>query len=321
MLTEPLLQECQDKYINLPGQYPDLDHFYDTHRKTIWFDTEIDMAGDTRDWVTQLNEDEQFFIKHILAFFAASDGIVMENISINFAYEIKNPAARSFYALQLFIEDIHSRTYSKLIKSYVSDQAERDKLFNAIEEFPAIKKKAQWAIKWINSDCDFATRLFAFMIVEGLFFSGAFCSIFWLSERGIMPGLIVSNNYIARDEGLHVDFAAHLYNKYVSNKLSQDFINEIITEAIDIEKEFILEALPCSLLGMNAKLMSQYIEFVADKLLKQLNYESMFDGVKCPFEFMNRINLVNQADFFVLRPTEYTKSIDEKKSIDFNVEF
>jgi len=321
-ILELLLQDNGDKYINLPGKYPDLDHFYNTHRQTIWFDEEIDMAGDIYDW-DKLNENEQFFIKHILAFFAASDNIVMENISVNFAEEIKNPAARSFYALQLFMEDIHSRVYSKLIKTYVSDITEQDKLFNAIEEFPAIKKKAQWAIKWINSYCDFPTRLLAFMIVEGLFFSGAFCSIFWLSERGIMPGLIISNNYIARDEGLHVDFAACLYNDYVVNKLSQKKVNEIIREAVAIEKEFIIEALPCSLLGMNARLMSQYIEFVADKLLKQLNYESIYNDVTCPFDFMNRISLVNQADFFTLRPSEYSRGVDEKKSksIDFNCDF
>jgi ribonucleoside-diphosphate reductase beta chain len=320
MLPEPLLQEKGDKYINLPGLYPDLDRYYNTHKKTLWFENEIDIAGDIHDW-DKLNENEQFFIKHILAFFAASDSIVMENISVNFAQEVKNPAARSFYALQLFMEDVHGKTYSKLIKTYITNQTEQDKLFNAIEEFPAIKKKAMWACKWINNDADFATRLFAFMIVEGLFFSGAFCSIFWLSERGIMPGLNISNNFISRDEGLHVDFATHLYNHYIVNKLSQKKVNEIIIEAIAIEKEFILEALPCILLGMNVKLMSQYIEFVADKLLKQLNYESIFNDITCPFDFMDRISLTNQSDFFVVRPTEYQRDINEHTVIDFYADF
>ena len=258
------------------------------------------------DWSTKLNDDEKFFIKHILAFFAASDGIVNENLAENFVNEVQYSEAKFFYGFQIMMENIHSETYSLLIDTYVKDDAEKDKLFNAIETFPAIKKKADWALKWIESD-SFAERLIAFAGVEGIFFSGAFCSIFWLKKRGLMPGLTFSNELISRDEGVHCDYAVHLHNNHLVNKVPKERITQILTDALDIEKEFITESLPVSLIGMNAKLMTQYLEFVTDRLLVELNCDKVYNATN-PFEFMDMISLQGKTNFFEKRVSEYQKA-------------
>lgn len=321
MLSEPLLQNTSNKYVSLPIQYPEMERFYNLHVDAIWFVNIIDFSNDMRDF-KKLSKDAQYFIKHVLAFFAASDGIIMENISTNFAQEIQVSEARSFYAIQMFMEDIHSRSYSKLITTYAEDSEEQNKLFNAIETMPAITKKARWAERWISSNASFGKRLFAFAIVEGLFFSGAFCALFWLKEQNIMHGLTKSNEYIARDEALHVCFAVYLYVTHVVNKLSQEEVTELITEAVTIEKEFINEALPCALLGMNAAMMSEYIEFVAHRLMTQFGYTSPFAAAKCPFGFMDKIALQNQTNFFDRTPSEYKKNTTHVKAeINFDEDF
>ena len=258
------------------------------------------------DWSTKLNDDEKYFIKHILAFFAASDGIVNENLAENFVNEVQYSEAKFFYGFQIMMENIHSETYSLLIDTYVKDDNEKDKLFNAIETFPAIKKKADWALKWIESD-SFAERLIAFAGVEGIFFSGAFCSIFWLKKRGLMPGLTFSNELISRDEGVHCDYAVHLHNNHLVNKVPKERITQILTDALDIEKEFITESLPVSLIGMNAKLMTQYLEFVTDRLLVELNCDKVYNATN-PFEFMDMISLQGKTNFFEKRVSEYQKA-------------
>ena len=266
----------------------------------------IDLHQDLTDWKTKLNDDERYFIKHILAFFAASDGIVNENLAENFVNEVQYSEAKFFYGFQIMMENIHSETYSLLIDTYVKDDAEKDKLFNAIETFPAIKKKADWALKWIESD-SFAERLIAFAGVEGIFFSGAFCSIFWLKKRGLMPGLTFSNELISRDEGVHCDYAVHLHNNHLVNKVPKERITEILTDALEIEKEFITESLPVSLIGMNAKLMTQYLEFVTDRLLVELNCDKVYNSTN-PFEFMDMISLQGKTNFFEKRVSEYQKA-------------
>lgn len=321
--VEPLLVNKSNKYTIFPLQYPDIWEFYLNHFKLIWFVDDIDFTKDMKDWV-KLSADEQYFIKHVLAFFAASDGIIMENLCTNFAAEIQVAEARSFYSMQMFSENIHSITYSTLIETYIADAEEKLKIFNAIETMPAITAKGTWAKKWIDSDAGLATRLVAFMIVEGLFFSGSFCAIYWLSERGIMPGLCNSNAYISRDEGLHCDFAILLYSKYIVNKLSQDEITSLITDAVTIEKEFILNALPVSLLGMNSGMMSTYVEFVADRLMSQIGYVTPWSGVANPFPFMDKICLQNQTSFFDQRVTEYSKDtnpIAAFEEINFDADF
>lgn len=322
-MSEPLLQNTNNKYTIFPIKYNDIFKFYETHVKAIWFDNEVDMSNDLNDW-KKLTGDEKFFIKHILAFFASSDGIIMENLSTNFCSEIQIAEARSFYSIQMFMENIHSITYSKLIETYVDSPVEKNKLFNAIESMPSIKKKAEWAKKWIDSDDGLATRLVAFIIVEGLFFSGAFAAIYWIKQKGILSGLCKSNDFIARDEGLHVEFGTLLYTKYIANKLSQEAITNLITEAVNIEKEFIIESLPCSLLGMNSEMMNTYIEFVANRLITHLGYTSPYD-VKNPFGFMDCIALQNQNNFFDSKNTEYQKStesiITDIKKINFSEDF
>ncbi len=313
---EPLLINSSNKYTIFPIEHQKVWDYYLTHLKAIWFTDDVDTSSDLKDWA-KLNKDEQYFIKHILAFFAASDGIVMENLAANFCNEIQMAEARQFYSMQMFIESIHSIMYSKLIETYVSDSDEKIDLFNAIEKFPSITKKAVWAKKWMDTSTRFAVRLVGFAIVEGLFFSGAFCSIYWLNERGLMHGLCMSNKYIARDEGLHCDFAIYLYNTYIKNKLSQEEIDSVISEAVAIEKEFIVESLPVSLIGMNSNMMSQYIEYVADRLVKQLGHKSIFDGTKNPFPFMDRICLSNQTNFFDTRVSEYQRT-DGQKNLDMN---
>jgi ribonucleoside-diphosphate reductase beta chain len=274
-MTEKILQDNPGRFVLFPIEHHDLWKFYKQSEASFWTAEEIDLGQDISDWENKLNSDEKYFIKHILAFFAASDGIVNENLAENFVNEVQYPEAKFFYGFQIMMENIHSETYSLLIDTYVKDEAEKAQLFNALEVFPAIRKKADWALKWIGSD-SFAERLIAFAAVEGIFFSGAFCSIYWLKKRGLMPGLTFSNELISRDEGVHCDFAVHLHNHHLVNKVSKARITEIITDALTIEREFITESLPVSLIGMNAALMTQYLEFVADRLLVELNCEKVF---------------------------------------------
>ena len=305
-MVEPILKENKDRFVIFPIKHHDLWEWYKKCEASFWTAEEIDLHQDLTDWSTKLNDDERYFVKHILAFFAASDGIVNENLAENFVNEVQYSEAKFFYGFQIMMENIHSETYSLLIDTYVKDDAEKDKLFNAIEVFPAIKKKADWALKWIESD-SFAERLIAFAAVEGIFFSGAFCSIFWLKKRGLMPGLTFSNELISRDEGVHCDFAVHLHNNHLVNKVPKERIKEIITNALDIEKEFITESLPVSLIGMNAKLMTQYLEFVTDRLLVELQCEKIYN-VTNPFDFMDMISLQGKTNFFEKRVSEYQKA-------------
>lgn len=301
---ELLLQENKERFVLLPIKYPEIWNMYKQHEASFWTAEEIDLSSDMSHW-EKLTADEQHFVKHVLAFFAASDGIVNENLAVNFMKEVQLPEARCFYGFQIMIENIHSETYSLLIDTYIKDTAEKKYLFNAIETVPCVQKKAQWALKWIN-DGSFAERLVAFAAVEGIFFSGSFCSIFWLKKRGLMPGLSFSNELISRDEGLHCDFACLLY-KMLNNKLSNERIKEIIRDAVQNEHEFVTDALPVSLIGMNAKLMCQYIEFVADRLLVALGYSKIYN-VTNPFDFMETISLQGKTNFFEKRVGEYQKA-------------
>ena len=305
-MVEPILKENKDRFVIFPIKHHDLWEWYKKCEASFWTAEEIDLHQDLTDWKTKLNDDERYFIKHILAFFAASDGIVNENLAENFVNEVQYSEAKFFYGFQIMMENIHSETYSLLIDTYVKDDAEKDKLFNAIETFPAIKKKADWALKWIESD-SFAERLIAFAGVEGIFFSGAFCSTFWLKKRGLMPGLTFSNELISRDEGVHCDYAVHLHNNHLVNKVPKERITEILTDALEIEKEFITESLPVSLIGMNAKLMTQYLEFVTDRLLVELNCDKVYNSTN-PFEFMDMISLQGKTNFFEKRVSEYQKA-------------
>lgn len=304
METEILLQENKERFVLLPIKYPALWEMYKKHEASFWTAEEIDLSQDMKDWET-MNEGEQHFIKHILAFFAASDGIVNENLAVNFMSEVQLPEARCFYGFQIMMENIHSETYALLIDTYIKDAAEKNKLFNAIETVPAVTKKAEWALRWIEKGT-FAERLVAFAAVEGIFFSGSFCSIFWLKKRGLMPGLSFSNELISRDEGLHCEFACLLYSM-LNNKLSQESVTEIIADAVRIEKEFITEALPVRLIGMNADLMKQYIEFVADRWISALGYPKIFNATN-PFDFMEMISLQGKTNFFEKRVGDYQKA-------------
>jgi ribonucleoside-diphosphate reductase beta chain len=306
MSLEPLLTETKNRHVIFPIQYDDVWSMYKKHVSTYWTVEEIDFSKDGKDWDT-LTQDEQYFIKNVLAFFAASDGIVNENLVLNFMSEIKVPEVLAFYSFQNAIETVHSETYSLLIDTYIKDEIEKNRLLNAVETIPCIKKKADWAMKWINStDDNFATRLIAFACIEGIFFSGAFCSIYWLKERGIMHGLTFSNELISRDESLHTEFAILLYS-HIVNKLSEEKVHEIIKDAVTIEKEFIIESLPCRLLGMNSELMSQYIEFVSDRIAVQLGYNKIYNIVN-PFDFMDRIGLEDKQNFFEVRVSNYSKA-------------
>jgi ribonucleoside-diphosphate reductase beta chain len=306
MIEEPILLDGgSKKYSLFPIEHNDIWDFYKKAESSFWTAEEIDLQQDLTDW-EKLNDNEKFFIKNVLAFFNQSDGIVNENLAENFVSEVQYTEAKFFYGFQIMMENIHSETYSLLINTYVKDREEQNKLFNAIETIPAVKNKADWALKWIDSD-SFAERLIAFAAVEGIFFSGSFCSIFWLKKRGLMPGLSFSNELISRDEGLHCDFAIHLHNNHLINKVSEERIVEIITSALEIEKEFITESLPVSLIGMNADLMKQYLEYVADSLLKELNCKPVF-GSKNPFDFMANIALENKTNFFEKRVADYSKS-------------
>ena len=303
---EPILQPNDNRFVIFPIQHNDLWEWYKKQQACFWTAEEIDLHQDLTDWETRLSNDERYFIKHILAFFAASDGIVNENLAENFVNEVQYSEAKFFYGFLIMMEYIHSETYSLLIDTYVKNEAEKDMLFNAIENFPAIKKKADWALKWIESD-SFAERLIAFGAVEGIFFSGAFCSIFWLNNRGLVPGLTFSNELISRDEGMHCDFAVHLHNNHLVNKVPKNRIREIIISALDIEREFITESLPVSLIGMNAKLMTQYLEFVTDRLLMEFGCEKEYNATN-PFDFMEMISLEGKTNFFEKRVSEYQKA-------------
>jgi ribonucleoside-diphosphate reductase beta chain len=312
-MTEHILQENKDRFVLFPLKHHDIWELYKKAEHSFWTAEEIDLSQDLTDWESKLNDDEKHFIKMVLAFFAASDGIVNENLAINFLNEVQYPEARSFYGFQVAIENIHSEVYSLLIDTYIKDEKERDMLFHAIEHFDSIKKKADWALKWINSD-SFAERLIAFAAVEGIFFSGSFCSIFWLKKRGLMPGLSFSNELISRDEGLHCSFACLLYNNHIKDKLPKERIKEIICSAVDIERVFITESLPASLIGMNNNLMIQYIEYVADFWLSELKCDKVYN-VSNPFDFMDMISLQGKTNFFERRVGEYKKV--EDRNIDF----
>lgn len=310
---EHILQENRDRFVMFPLKYHDIWDMYKIAQMAFWTAEEIDLAQDITDWEEKLNDDEKHFIKMVLAFFAASDGIVNENLAENFLKEVQYPEAKNFYGFQIMMENIHSETYSLLIDTYIKNPDEKNKLFHAIDNYPSIMKKANWALKWIESD-SFAERLIAFAAVEGIFFSGSFCSIFWLKKRALMPGLGFSNELISRDEGLHCEFACLLHNKYIQNKVSNERIQEIICEAVEIEKEFITESLPVSLIGMNAKLMQQYIEYVADFWLVELGCTKIYK-VENPFDFMDMLSLQGKSNFFEKRSGEYTKVSD--RNIDF----
>lgn len=303
---EPILRDNKDRFVLFPIQHADIWGFYKKAEASFWTAEEIDLSPDMVDWETKLNDDERYFIKHVLAFFAASDGIVNENLAINFLNEVQYPEARCFYGFQVMIENIHSETYSLLIDTYIKDHKEKHGLFHAIDTMDCVKKKADWALNWIDKG-SFAERLIAFAAVEGIFFSGSFCSIFWLKKRGLMPGLSFSNQLISRDEGLHCDFACLLYNKHLKNKLPKKTVQKIITDAVDIEKEFVTDSLPVNLIGMNAKLMQQYIEFVADRLLMELGCDKVYNALN-PFDFMEMISLQGKTNFFEARVAEYQKA-------------
>ncbi|MCZ8198315.1 MAG: ribonucleotide-diphosphate reductase subunit beta [Flavobacterium sp.] len=322
--VEPILQENKDRFVIFPIKHQDIWEWYKKQEACIWTAEEIDLHTDLNDWNNKLNDDEKYFIKHILAFFAASDGIVNENLAENFVSEVQYPEAKFFYGFQIMMENIHSETYSLLIDTYVKDEAEKHELFHAIETFPAIKDKADWALKWIESD-SFAERLIAFAAVEGIFFSGSFCSIFWLKKRGLMPGLTFSNELISRDEGMHCDFAVHLHTNHIVNKVPKARITEILTDALNIERKFITESLPVSLIGMNATLMTQYLEFVTDRLLVELGCDRVYNSSN-PFDFMDMISLQGKTNFFEKRVAEYQKAgvmntDSEASKISFDADF
>jgi ribonucleoside-diphosphate reductase beta chain len=305
-MNEPILAENKDRFVIFPIKHNDIWEYYKKSEASFWTAEEIDLSNDVSDWNNKLNDNERHFVKHVLAFFAASDGIVNENLAINFLNEVQYPEARFFYGFQVMMENIHSETYSLLIDTYIKDPVEKDKLLHAVETVPCVGKKADWALTWINNG-SFAERLIAFAAVEGIFFSGSFCSIFWLKKRGLMPGLSFSNELISRDEGLHCDFACMLYSDHVKNKLPKETVTKIITDAVVIEKEFVSDAIPVRLIGMNADLMCQYIEFCADRLLLALGCDKFYNASN-PFDFMEMISLQGKTNFFEKRVAEYQKS-------------
>ena len=319
-----ILEENPNRFVLFPIQHHDIWNFYKKSQASFWTAEEIDLSDDLADY-ENLEEGEKHFINNVLAFFAASDGIVNENLAENFVREVQYPEAKCFYGFQIMMENIHSETYSLLIDTYVKDKAEQDKYFKAIETIPCVQEKATWALQWINSP-SFAERLIAFAAVEGIFFSGSFCSIFWLKKRGLMPGLSFSNELISRDEGLHCDFAVHLHNVHVQDRVPQEKIKEIIISALDIEKSFITDSLPVDLIGMNSTLMKQYLEFVADRLLVDLKCEKVYN-VNNPFDFMQNIALQNKTNFFEKRVAEYAKanvgtdSTAQQGDLSFDSEF
>jgi len=302
---DPLLKENPRRWVLFPIQYPTLFEMYKKHEASFWTAEEIDLAQDLKDWAT-LTQDEQHFIKHILAFFAASDGIVLENLSGRFSTEIQVPEARAFYGFQIAMENIHSETYSLLIEQYIRDPVEKEKVFDAINTMPAVQEKASWAVQWMNEENSFAERIVAFAAVEGILFSGSFCAIYWLKKRGLMPGLTFSNELISRDEGLHAEFACMVYNM-LQNRLPEEVVHNIIKGAVVAERRFICDALKCDLIGMNSDLMTKYIEFVADRLLTSLGHSKIF-GSSNPFDWMELISLQGKTNFFEKRVGEYQKA-------------
>ena len=302
---EPILEENPNRFVLFPIKHNDIWAYYKQSEASFWTAEEIDLSQDLVDW-EKLTKDEKHFIKHVLAFFAASDGIVNENLAENFVSEVQYTEAKFFYGFQIMMENIHSETYSLLIDTYIKDKKEKDYLFNAIENLDCVKKKADWALRWIDNG-SFAERLIAFAAVEGIFFSGAFCSIFWLKKRGLMPGLSFSNELISRDEGMHCDFACLLYNDHIVNKLAPETVTKIITDAVDMEKEFVVDSIPVKLIGMNSELMCQYIEFVADRLLVSLRMEKVYNAEN-PFPWMDMISLQGKTNFFEKRVGDYQKS-------------
>lgn len=319
-MEEPILKENKDRFVLFPIKHMNLWEMYKKAEASFWTAEEIDLGQDLYDWEHKLNSDEKHFIKHVLAFFAASDGIVNENLAVNFINNVQYPEARCFYGFQIMIENIHSETYSLLIDSYIKDPYEKDALFHAVDTLPCVKKKADWALRWISKG-SFKECLVAFAAVEGIFFSGSFCSIFWLKKRGLMPGLSFANELISRDEGLHCDFACEIYRNLVE-KLPIDTVRDIILSAVEIEKEFVQDALPVRLIGMNADLMCQYIEFVADRLLVQLGLSKNFNATN-PFDFMELISMQGKTNFFERRVSEYKKAhvMSDKPAFALNEEF
>ena len=316
--NEIILTENLDKYTMFPIEYPKIWEMYKKQVSLFWSVDEIDLSKDLKDWNTNLTDNERYYISHILAFFAASDGVVLENLAVRFLDDVKISEARAFYGFQIAMENIHSETYSLLIDSYIKDKETKNKLFNAIENYPCIKAKTFWALNYIQSNSDFATRLVAFAVVEGIYFSGAFCSIYYMKKRGLLPGLTFSNELISRDESLHTEFAVLLYSK-LKHKLSEDQIYMIVDEAVQIEKNFITEALPCRLVGMNSNLMCQYIEFVADRLLVQLGYNKLYNSSN-PFPWMEAISLEGKVNFFEKRVDSYALADKTKTEEDFDLD-
>ena len=320
--TNILLKDDDKRYVMFPIKDADIWAMYKKAEDSFWRVEEVDLSKDTNDW-NKLDDNERYFVSMILAFFAASDGIVIENLAVRFMNDVQLAEARAFYGFQIAMENIHSIMYSQLIETYIKNPLEKDRLFNALENFPCITKKGAWARRWINNnDSNFATRLVAFACVEGILFSGSFCAIYWLKKRGLLPGLTFSNELIARDEALHTEFAILLYTK-LDSQLDESTIYQIIREAVDLEKEFICEALPCNLIGMNSKLMSEYIEFVADRLSVQLGYDKIY-GASCPFDFMEMISIQRKTNFFEHKVSEYalaTKLADNNDAFEFDDDF
>lgn len=304
--TELLLTPSNDRFVLFPIQHTGIWKMYKKAMASFWTAEEIDLYPDLEDW-KNLNDQERHYISHILAFFSASDGIVNENLALRFYNDVQLPEARAFYGFQIAMENIHAETYGLLIDTYIKDAKQKSYLLNAISNIPCIKKKADWAMKWINGNESFAERLVAFAAIEGIFFSGSFCSIFWLKKRGLMPGLTFSNELISRDEGLHTDFACMLYRDYIKDKPAQSRINDLIVEAVEFECEFITEALPVSLIGMNAESMKEYVKFCADRLMRQLGYSDIY-GAKNPFDWMELISMQGKTNFFERKVSEYQKA-------------
>merc|ERR1712078_192924 len=303
--SEPLLMENPRRWVMFPIQYPEVWEMYKKHEASFWTAEEIDLSQDSKDW-ENLSGSEQHFIKHVLAFFAASDGIVLENLAAQFSTDVQIPEARAFYGFQMAMENIHSETYSLLIEQYIRDPSEKEKIFDAIHTMPAVRDKAQWAMQWMQHDNSFAERVVAFAAVEGILFSGSFCAIYWLKKRGLMPGLTFSNELISRDEGLHAEFACMLYGM-LQHKLPEDVIHDMVRGAVDVERRFICEALSCDLIGMNNELMTRYIEFVADRLLTALGHSKLY-GASNPLDWMELISLQGKTNFFEKRVGEYQKA-------------
>jgi ribonucleoside-diphosphate reductase beta chain len=319
MQVEPILLENKDRFVLFPIKHQDIWAMYKQAEASFWTAEELDLTDDLHHWANKLNEDEKYFIKNILAFFAASDGIVNENLAVNFLKEVQYPEARCMYGFQVMIENIHSEAYSLLIDTYIKDVVEKDRLLRAIDTIECVQKKAEWALRWIDKG-SFAERLVAFAAVEGIFFSGSFCSIFWLKKRGLMPGLSFANELISRDEGLHCDFACLLYTQHLEEQLPKETVTKIILDAVSIEKEFVTDSLPVGLIGMNAKLMCDYIEFVADRLLVALGCNKEFNATN-PFDFMEMISLQGKTNFFEKRVGEYQKSgVKENASKEFSLD-